>query len=142
MAELSLLCVYPNRKGWTMNTLSPPPQDSKIHERRWIILGLLCLNLLVVIMANTAMNVALPKMATDLGASSSQQQWIVSSYALVFAGLLFTMSSIGELIGRKTIMQAGLVLFGAAALYAGLIASSTAEVIGARVVMGAAGAMI
>src|SRR5439155_10570021 len=47
-----------------------------------------------------------------------------------------------ELIGRKTIMQAGLVLFGAAALYAGLIATSTAEVIGARVVMGAAGAMI
>src|SRR5258708_7253556 len=125
-----------------MNALSYSPRNLKIHERRWVILGLLCLSLLVVVMGNTAMNVALPTMAADLGATSSEQQWFIDSYALTFAGLLFTMTSIGELIGRKTIMQAGLVLFGAGALYAGVIAASSVEVIGARIVMGAAGAMI
>ena len=55
-----------------------------------------------------ARNVALPTLARDLGASASAQQWLVDSYSLVFAGLLFTMSSLGERFGRKGIMQLGL----------------------------------
>jgi EmrB/QacA subfamily drug resistance transporter len=86
--------------------------------------------------------VALPTLARDLGASASDQQWLVDAYGLVFAGLLFTMSSLGERFGRKGIMQLGLALFGGASLYAGIVADSSAELIVARVVMGAAGAMI
>src|SRR5687767_550836 len=93
-------------------------------------------------LGNTALNVALPTLARDLGASASDQQWLVDAYGLVFAGLLFTMSSLGERFGRKGIMQLGLVLFGAASLYAGVLADSSGELIAARVVMGAAGAMI
>ena len=93
-------------------------------------------------LGNTSLNLALPTLARDLGASNSQQQWMVDAYSLVFAGLLFTMSSLGERFGRKGIMQLGLILFGGASAYAGFLASSPGELIVSRIVMGAAGAMI
>ena len=123
-------------------TLVSPEIDAAILQRRWWILAVLCTSLLVVMLGNTALNIVLPTLSRDLGASSSQQQWMVDAYSLVFAGLLFTMSAVGEQFGRKRIMQAGMALFGFASLYAGLIANSSGELIGARVVMGAAGAMI
>jgi EmrB/QacA subfamily drug resistance transporter len=116
--------------------------DRHTYERRWGILAVLCTSLLIVMLGNTSLNLALPTLGRDLGASSSQQQWMVDAYSLVFAGLLFTMSSLGERFGRKGIMQLGLILFGGASAYAGVIASSPGELIAARVVMGAAGAMI
>jgi MFS transporter, DHA2 family, integral membrane protein len=116
------------------------PRD--IHARRWWILAVLCTSLLIVMLGNTALNVALPTLARDLGASASAQQWLVDAYSLVFAGLLFTMSSLGERFGRKGIMQLGLALFGGASIYAGLIANTSGQLIVSRVVMGAAGAMI
>ncbi len=116
--------------------------DEDIFQRRWAILAVLCTSLLIVMLGNTSLNLALPTLGRDLGASSSQQQWMVDAYSLVFAGLLFTMSSLGERFGRKGIMQLGLILFGGASAYAGLIASSPGELIVARIVMGAAGAMI
>jgi EmrB/QacA subfamily drug resistance transporter len=119
-----------------------PEIPAEVLHRRWWILGILCTSLLVVMLGNTALNIVLPTLSRDLGASSSELQWMVDAYSLVFAGLLFTMSSLGERYGRKRIMQIGLVLFGAASLYAGLIANSSGGIIAARVVMGAAGAMI
>ena len=116
------------------------PHD--IHARRWMILAVLCTSLLIVMLGNTALNVALPTLARDLGASASAQQWLVDAYSLVFAGLLFTMSSLGERFGRKGIMQLGLALFGGASLYAGVFADTSGQLIVSRVVMGAAGAMI
>ncbi|MEO5838747.1 MAG: MFS transporter [Acidimicrobiales bacterium] len=116
------------------------PHD--IHARRWLILSVLCTSLLIVMLGNTALNVALPTLARDLGASASAQQWLVDAYSLVFAGLLFTMSSLGERYGRKGIMQLGLALFGGASLYAGVLADTAGQLIASRVVMGAAGAMI
>ena len=124
-----------------MNALAPPISP-EVLQRRWWILAVLCTSLLVVMLGNTALNIALPTLSKELGATSSQQQWMVDGYSLVFAGLLFTMSSLGERYGRKRIMQLGLVLFGFGSLYAGFIAGTSEEVIGARVVMGAAGAMI
>ena len=84
-----------------------PPE---VLHRRWYILGVLCTSLLVIVLANTAMNVALPTMARDLGLSASAQQWVVDAYSLVFAGLLFTAGTLGDRFGRKRFLQTGLVL--------------------------------
>jgi EmrB/QacA subfamily drug resistance transporter len=102
----------------------------------------LCTSLLLVMQGNTALNLALPKIAGDIGLSQSAMQWIVDIYSLVFAGLLFTTSSIGDRFGRKGVMQAGLALFGLASGYAAFGADSSAGLIAARAVMGLAGAMI
>src|SRR6266550_27203 len=84
----------------------------------------------------------LPNIASDLGLSSAAQQWVVDSYSLVFAGLLFTTSSLGDRFGRKGVMQAGLVLFTVATGFAAFGAHTAGALIGARAVMGLAGAMI
>jgi EmrB/QacA subfamily drug resistance transporter len=115
-----------------------PPAD----PRRWAILAVLCTSLLLVMLGNTALNLALPSIAADLGLSSSAQQWVVDSYSLVFAGLLFTTSSLGDRFGRKGVMQAGLVMFTVATGFAAFFTTSGAGLIAARAVMGLAGAMI
>ncbi len=76
--------------------------DETIHRRRWVILGVLVLCLLVVILDNTILNVALKTIQSDLNASQSEMQWAVDSYALVFAGLLITWGVLGDRLGRKT----------------------------------------
>lgn len=113
-----------------------------IHARRWWILAVLCLSLMVVMVGNTSLNVALPILSKELQASSSQLQWLVDSYSLVFAGFLFTAGAIGDRFGRKGILQAGLVLFGAASAGAALVADTAGELILLRAVMGLAAAMI
>src|SRR3954453_4300876 len=116
--------------------------DPEAHPRRWVILGVLCTSLLLVMQGNTALNLALPRIAGDIGLSQSAMQWIVDIYSLVFAGLLFTTSSIGDRFGRKGVMQGGLLLFGLASGYAAFGADSSTGLIAARAVMGLAGAMI
>ena len=115
--------------------------DVHVHARRWWILGVLCLSLSIVMVANASLNVALPAMARDLDASSGALQWIVDSYALVFAGMLFTAGTLGDRFGRKGALQGGLGLFMVAAVF-GLLADSAAEVIAARAVMGLAAAFV
>ena len=77
-------------------------------------LGVLCLSLLVISIDNSILNVALPTLVRDLGATPSQLQWIVDAYILVFAGLLLTTGSLGDRFGRKRVLTAGLVVFGVA----------------------------
>jgi EmrB/QacA subfamily drug resistance transporter len=84
-----------------------------IHRRRWAILGVLVVCLLVVILDNTILNVALKTIQQDLTASQSQMQWAVDSYALVFAGLLIPFGVLGDRLGRKRLLLAGLLIFGA-----------------------------
>lgn len=116
--------------------------DPAIYERRWKTLGALCLALLIIIMGNTTLNVALPVLSEKLSATNSQLQWMVDAYSLVFAGLLFTAGNIGDRYGRKGILQGGLALFGVATAFAAFVANSASQLIGARVVMGIAGAMV
>ena len=128
-------------------TLSAPPAATlddvpTANPRRWAILAVLCTSLLLVMLGNTALNLALPNIASDLGLSSSAQQWVVDSYSLVFAGLLFTTSSLGDRFGRKGVMQAGLVVFALATGFAAFFTTSGTGLIAARAVMGLAGAMI
>ncbi len=116
------------------------PED--VYKKRWYTLGVLCLSLLVVMVGNTALNVALPILAKDLTATNTQLQWMVDSYSLVFAGFLFTAGALGDRFGRKGILQLGLVLFACASIYAGTLADSATALVGARAVMGLAGALI
>ena len=64
-------------------------------------MAVLCLGLLMIVMANSSLNVAIPTLSRELDASTSQLQWVVASYSLVFAGLLFTAGAIGDRFGRK-----------------------------------------
>ena len=113
----------------------------RIHDRRWWTLGVLCLSLTVIGLDNTILNVALPTLVRDLGATSSQLQWIVDSYVLVFAGLLLTAGSIGDRFGRKLALFAGMAVFlGASVLCA--FADTAAMLITARALMGIGGALI
>jgi EmrB/QacA subfamily drug resistance transporter len=109
--------------------------------RRWWMLGVLCLSLLIVFVGNSSLNVAIPTLSKDLHATESQLQWVVASYSLVFAGLLFSTGALGDRFGRKGALQFGLVGFLAAA---SLAAMSTAmwELIACRALMGAAAAFI
>lgn len=117
-------------------------EPEAVYKRRWWILAVLCLSLLIVMVGNTALNVALPELSTALSATNTQLQWLVDAYSLVFAGFLFLAGALGDRFGRKGILQAGLLLFGAGTLYAGFAAETANQLIAARAVMGLAGAMI
>ena len=62
----------------------------RLHDRRWWTLAVLCLSLLIVFVGNSSLNVAIPTLSRELGASTAQLQWVVAAYSLVFAGLLFS----------------------------------------------------
>lgn len=113
-----------------------------VFKRRWLTLATLCGSLFSVMIANTGLNLALPAIATDLQLGSLGLTWIVEIYSLLFAALLFTFAAVGDRYGRKAIMQAGLVVFVASSLYAGLLASSGTELIVSRAFMGIGGAMV
>jgi len=81
------------------------------HERRWWILGVLSLSVLLVSIDNTIVNVALPTISRDLSATTSQLQWVVDAYTLVFAGLLLLGGHLGDRFGRRRMLQAGIVAF-------------------------------
>ena len=115
--------------------------DPIVYRRRWATLAVLCTSLMIVIIGNTSLNVAIPTLARELDASTSQLQWMVDAYSLVFAGLLFTAGTLGDRFGRKGALQAGLVVF-----LGGTILASTADaagtVIAGRAVMGVAAAFV
>jgi DHA2 family multidrug resistance protein-like MFS transporter len=114
------------------------------HPRRWTILAVLVVSLLVVVLDNTILNVAMKTIADPhqgLGASQSQLEWAINSYTLVFAGLLFTAGILGDRLGRKRVLLTGMALFGLASL-ASAYAQSPAQLIGARALMGIGGAAI
>jgi EmrB/QacA subfamily drug resistance transporter len=111
-----------------------------IRDRR-LILAVLCVSLLIVSLDNTILNVALPVIVRTLHASSSSLQWIVDSYAIVFAGLLLVAGSLGDRLGRKWVFMTGLVIFSAGSAVSAF--SGTADrLIAARAFMGIGGAAI
>ncbi len=117
------------------------PTAAQVHERRWWILAVLCLSLLIVFVGNSSLNVAIPTLSKDLHASESQLQWMIAAYSLVFAGMLFTAGAIGDRFGRKGALQLGLVVYVCACLYAAW-SRSTGELIAARATMGLGAAFI
>ncbi|MFL6099265.1 MAG: DHA2 family efflux MFS transporter permease subunit [Actinomycetales bacterium] len=111
------------------------------HERRWWILGVLCLSVLLVSVDNTIVNVALPTMSRELSATTSQLQWVVDAYTLVFAGLLLLGGHLGDRFGRRRLLQIGIVAFAATSLVASF-ASSADQLIAGRAFMGVSAALI
>ncbi|POX40591.1 MFS transporter [Streptomyces sp. Ru73] len=116
-----------------------------IHRRRWAILAVLMLSLLIVVLDNSILNVAMKTIATPaptgLGASQSQLEWAINSYTLVFAGLLFTAGLLGDRLGRKKVLLTGLVIFGLGSVLAA-VSASPGQLITFRAVMGLGGALV
>ncbi|MDZ4827183.1 MAG: MFS transporter [Actinomycetota bacterium] len=121
--------------------LVPFDRESRSYQQRWWILLVLCMSLLVIIVDNTILNVAVPTIVTQLDASTSQLQWMVDSYTLVFAGLLLTAGSLGDRFGRRGALQVGMVIFGLGSLLAAT-SDSAGDLILYRGVMGVGGAFI
>jgi EmrB/QacA subfamily drug resistance transporter len=111
------------------------------YPRRWQALGVLGLSLLAITIANTVLNVALPTIRDELDATSSQQQWIVDAYLLVFSGLLLAAGSLGDRFGRRRALVAGLVVFAIGSVCAALSDGAT-SLIASRALMGVGGAAI
>ncbi|WP_210586873.1 MFS transporter [Streptomyces sp. GESEQ-35] len=122
-----------------------PRIPEAVHRRRWAILGVLMLSLLIVVLDNSILNVAIKTISTPaptgLGATQSELEWAINSYTLVFAGLLFTAGLLGDRLGRKKVLLGGLVLFG---IGSALAASSgtPGELITFRAVMGFGAAFV
>ncbi|MGW7540291.1 MFS transporter [Streptomyces sp. NPDC054770] len=114
---------------------------SQGHPRRWLILGVICLAQLTVLLDNTVLNVAIPSLTRELHAATADIQWMINAYSLVQSGLLLTAGSAADRYGRKKMLVAGLVLFGAGSLAAGL-AGSTGQLVAARAGMGVGGALL
>ncbi len=113
----------------------------RAYDRRWWILLVLCLSLVVITLDNTILNVAIPTLQRDLNANTSQLQWMVDAYTLVFAGLLLTAGSLGDRYGRRTALQSGLAIFGIGSILSAL-SSSSGQLIASRSLMGVGGALI
>ncbi len=130
-----------------MTTIVNTPAAPAAHHhgfpapRRWLALAVLCISLLIVTLDNTVLNVVLPTLVRDLNATSTQLQWIVDSYVMVFAGLLLVAGSIADRIGRKRTFLAGLVLFAAGSTWAAF-SGSVSMLIAARASMGIGAALI
>ncbi len=93
-------------------------KESRKYQLRWWTLSVLSLGLLVTVVDTIIVNVAIPTLQRELDASSSALQWIVNAYILVLAGLLLTMGSLVDRIGRKRGMQTGLFVLGLSSVFA------------------------
>ena len=111
------------------------------HPKRWAILAVLALAVFITILDSTIVNIALPSLTVDLGASTRQLQWIVDAYLLVFAGLLLAAGGLGDRYGRRRMLVGGLVTFGITSALAGS-AGSAETLIATRALMGIGAAMI
>ena len=112
----------------------------RIYARRWWILAVLCLSLVIMGMDASILNVALPTLARDLHAGSSALQWIVDAYTLVFASMLLTAGSLGDRSGRRWALIGGMSIFGIGSVLAAF-SGSTALLIASRGLMGVGGAL-
>jgi EmrB/QacA subfamily drug resistance transporter len=121
--------------------LIPFDRTTRSFRQRWWILAVLCLSLLVIIVDNSILNVALPRLQRDLHATFSQLQWMVDSYTLVFACLLLSAGSLGDRFGRKGALQLGMVIFGTGSLLSAF-ATTPSHLILTRGLMGIGGAFI
>ena len=109
--------------------------------RRWKALAVLGVAYLMVVLDMSIVNVALPSIQKELGFSTENLQWVVSGYALTFGGFLLLGGRAGDILGRRRIFMAGLLLFAIFSLLCGLAVSS-GMLVAARLLQGAAGAVL
>ncbi|MEU3840700.1 MFS transporter [Streptomyces sp. NPDC028635] len=125
----------------TNPTSTTPLPAARAGRREWTALGVLMLPLLLVSMDVSVLYFAIPAISADLEPSGTQQLWIFDIYAFVLAGLLMTMGSLGDRIGRRRLLLIGAAAFGAASLVAAY-ADSAGTLIAARAVLGIGGATL
>jgi EmrB/QacA subfamily drug resistance transporter len=131
--------------------VDPLPVEDALHHpsdtvapadnRRWVTLAVLCVSLLIIVIDNTIVNVTLPSLVRQLGASVSELQWVVDAYTVVFAGLLLLAGTLGDRWGRRRALTIGLAVF-AVASSAAAFAGGVGQLVTARAVMGGAAAFI
>src|SRR5712692_9719759 len=112
-----------------------PRTASSTHEHKGLILLALCLAALIINIDVTIVNVALPSLVRQLGATTTSLQWVVDAYTLVFAALILAAGSLSDRVGRKGVLLLGLAVFALGSL-AGSLGTTPDELIAARVVMG------
>ena len=110
-------------------------ERSGASPRKGWILFALCLAALIINIDVTIVNVALPSLVRQLGATTTSLQWVVDAYTLVFAALILAAGSLSDRVGRKGVLLLGLAVFGAGSL-AGSLGTTSGQLIAARVVMG------
>jgi EmrB/QacA subfamily drug resistance transporter len=110
-------------------------------ERKWWTLVVVCTAIFMLLLDITVVNVALPDIQSQLGASFSDMQWVIDAYALTLASLLLTAGTLGDQLGRRNVFGFGLVLFCAASLACGLVPSPLALIL-ARAAQGIGGSVM
>jgi EmrB/QacA subfamily drug resistance transporter len=114
--------------------------EQATDRNRWIALYVLCAGVLMIVLDVTVVNVALPSIQDDLGFSQSSLAWVVNAYLISFGGLLLLSGRFGDLIGRKDVFMAGLLVFTLASILCGAAQSQEMLVV-ARFIQGIGGAM-
>ncbi|MBO3663889.1 MFS transporter [Microbacterium stercoris] len=122
-------------------TVTESDRIARAGWREWTALAVLMLPVLLVSVDNTILNFALPAIARDLEPTSAEQLWIIDAYSLVLAGLLVTMGSLGDRVGRRRLLMAGAVGFTAVSVLA-VFAPTAGWLIAARAAMGLFGACL
>jgi hypothetical protein len=127
--------------GTSIERPSRVVEPGALTAHRWRVLFVLCVAVFTINVDTTLVNVALPTRVRELRASTSDLQWVVDGYNLAFAALVLAAGSLSDRFGRKGALVTGLVIFGIATA-AGALATSTGELIMARVVMGIGAAIV
>ena len=122
-------------------SVTPPGIDPVSYQRRWFILGLMCLSLVLVVATVSSVNVAIPSIAAELKPTDTQLLWIVDAYAVAFAGLLLPAGALGDKYGRKGALQVGFLVFITGSVLSALCTDANL-LIAMRVIMGAGAALI
>jgi EmrB/QacA subfamily drug resistance transporter len=112
-----------------------PARSSTSDRRRWMALAVVCLAQLMNVLDTTIVNVALPSIQRDLGFSQGNLTWVINAFLITFGSFLLLAGRLGDLVGRKRVFMAGVVVFTAASALCGL-APSQGFLIGARFVQG------
>ena len=116
-------------------------REETATDRRWIALILLCVAQFMVVLDAAIMNVALPTIGRALDFTESHLPWVVNAYVLTFGGFLLLGGRMADLLGRRRVFMAGLVLFALASLAGGL-ATNSGQLIAARAVQGLGAAIL
>jgi EmrB/QacA subfamily drug resistance transporter len=117
-----------------------PEPSARSERRRWIALAVLCLGQLMMVLDATIVNVALPSIQRELHFTQQSLTWVLNGYLITFGGFLLLAGRMGDLVGRKKVFLAGLVLFTAASILCGA-ASDQTMLIAARFLQGIGGAI-
>src|ERR1700719_4932515 len=123
-----------------LRQLKTPSPTATSERRRWIALAVVCLGQLMMVLDATIVNVALPSIQHDLHFTQGNLTWVLNGYLITFGGFLLLAGRIGDLVGRKKVFLAGLVMFTAASILCG-VASDQTMLIAARLLQGIGGAV-